>query len=62
MIHRGLLFSSGLLAGLVMLQTRSLFPETPFLPDWAAGCPLVDVVSLAGLACIILLLIRKALR
>lgn len=65
-IHRGLLFSSGLVAGeaimgilialLVMVQV-----DIPLLPKWASGGLLVDFVSLAALAGIIALMVKKAM-
>jgi putative OPT family oligopeptide transporter len=66
-IHRGLLFSSGLVAGeaimgiliaiLVMTQL-----DMPFLKGWAEGGLIVDFVSLFALACVIGLLLYKTLR
>lgn len=71
-IHRGLLFSSGLVAGeaimgilfaILLVMQLKYFPglELPLLGGWAAGVGLVDVVSLAGFFVIIVLLVRKAL-
>ncbi len=66
-IHRGLLFSSGLVAGeaimgiliavLVMAQL-----DMPLVKGWVDGGLLVDLVSLAALAIVIGMLVRKALR
>ncbi|MEE8408688.1 MAG: oligopeptide transporter, OPT family [Myxococcota bacterium] len=65
-IHRALLYGSGLVAGeaimgiliavLVMLQL-----DIPLLKDWSKGGLLVDVVSLAGLGVVLVMLIRKAM-
>jgi putative OPT family oligopeptide transporter len=66
-IHRGLLFSSGLVAGeaimgiliavLVMTQLKM-----PLLKSWVEGGLLVDLVSLGALAVVIGMLVRKSLR
>jgi putative OPT family oligopeptide transporter len=65
-IHRGLLFSSGLVAGeaimgivIAVLMLTNL--EMPFLRGWVSGSGWVDVVSLLGLLAVILMLMRKAL-
>ena len=65
-IHRGLLFSSGLVAGeaimgivIAVLMLTNL--KMPFLGDWAKSSGWVDVVSLLGLAAVIVMLMRKAL-
>jgi len=65
-IHRGLLFSSGLVAGeaimgiiIALLVIMNL--DIPFLKDWSTGGLLVDFVSLGGLLFVIWLLVRKAL-
>jgi putative OPT family oligopeptide transporter len=65
-IHRGLLFSSGLVAGeaimgiliavLVMMQVKM-----PLLERWAEGGLPVELISLLALAGIVGLLVRKAL-
>jgi putative OPT family oligopeptide transporter len=67
-IHRGLLFSSGLVAGeaimgiLIALLMMTQLPM-PLLKSWTekGGLP-VDAVSLAALAFVIGLLVRKCLR
>ncbi len=72
-IHRGLLFASGLvageailgilIAGLVIMQTRGWFPEMPLLPAaWTDAGLSVELVSLAALLGMMALLARKALR
>ncbi len=65
-IHRGLLFSSGLVAGeaimgivIAVLMLTSL--NMPFLANWVGGSGWVDVVSLLGLIAVIVMLMRKAL-
>jgi putative OPT family oligopeptide transporter len=65
-IHRGLLFSSGLVAGeaiagiaIAFLVVANL--DLPMLRGWLAGGAIVDVVSLLGLSAVIWLLVRKAL-
>ena len=65
-VHRGLLFSSGLVAGeaimgilIAVLIVASV--DVPLFPGWLKGGWWVDVVSLAGLFGIIVLLVRKAL-
>ena len=65
-IHRGLLFSSGLVAGEAIMGILIAFlivasVNMPLLPGWLEGGTLVDVVSLAGLFGIIVLLVRKAM-
>ncbi len=71
-IHRGLLFSSGLVAGeaimgilfaILLVMQLKYFPglELPLLGDWAGDSVLIDVVSLAGFFAVIMLLVRKAL-
>ncbi len=71
-IHRGLLFSSGLVAGeaimgilfaILLVMQLKYFPglQLPLLGDWAGGGPLADVVSLAGFFAVIVLLVRKSL-
>ncbi len=66
-IHRGLLFSSGLVAGeaimgiligcLMLLQL-----DIPFIKSWGEGSVLPDLVSLSALALMVLLLIRASLK
>ncbi len=65
-VHRGLLFSSGLVAGeaimgilIALMIVASL--DMPLFPGWLEGGWWVDLVSLAGLFGIIVLLVRKAL-
>ncbi len=65
-IHRGLLFSSGLVAGeaimgilIAVLMMTQL--EMPFLKGWLEGGLPVDLISLAGLAAVMALLVLKAL-
>ena len=65
-IHRGLLFSSGLVAGEAIMGILIAFlivasVNMPLLPGWLEGGTLVDVVSLVGLFGIIVLLVRKAM-
>ncbi len=66
-VHRGLLFSSGLVAGeaimgilIAMLVMTQI--EMPFLKGWADGGLIVDFVSLLALAGVIGLLMHKTLR
>lgn len=66
-IHRGLLFSSGLVAGeaimgilIAMLVMTQL--DMPLLKDWAEGGLIVDFVSLFALVCMIGLLMHKTLK
>jgi putative OPT family oligopeptide transporter len=66
-IHRGLLFSSGLVAGeaimgivIAVLVLTNL--KMPFLASWATGWGWVDLVSICGLLVVIGMLMRKALR
>jgi putative OPT family oligopeptide transporter len=66
-IHRGLLFSSGLVAGeaimgilIAVLVVTQL--EMPLLKSWVEGGLLVDLVSLAALAAVMGLLVLKSLR
>ncbi len=64
-IHRGLLFASGLVAGeaimgIVIAFLIVLGLQIPLLADWSSGSGLVDFVSLAGLFGVIWLLRRKA--
>jgi len=66
-IHRGLLFSSGLVAGeaimgilIALLVMAGL--TMPLLATWSQGELAVDLISLLALAAIIGLLIRKTLR
>jgi putative OPT family oligopeptide transporter len=67
-IHRGLLFSSGLVAGEalmgILVAVLLIFQlELPLLPEsWSDGGVLVDVISLAALFGVIVLLVRKAMR
>jgi putative OPT family oligopeptide transporter len=66
-IHRGLLFSSGLVAGEaimgILIGVLMLFQlEIPFLTDWPNSTGWADVVSLAALAGMVFLLIRVSLR
>lgn len=66
-IHRGLLFSSGLVAGeaimgiLVAMLVMTRF-KMPLLESWARGDLPVDLVSLLALAVVVGLLVRKTLR
>jgi putative OPT family oligopeptide transporter len=66
-IHRGLLFASGLVAGEAILGIAIAFlrvsgVEKPLLETWATkGGTALELVSLAGLALMIALLIAKAL-
>jgi hypothetical protein len=65
-IHRGLLFSSGLVAGeaimgILIACMIVLGISLPLFPGWLEGGWWVDVVSLAGLTGIVVLLVRKAL-
>jgi putative OPT family oligopeptide transporter len=66
-IHRGLLFCSGLVAGeaimgivIAILVLSDM--EIPLLGSWSSGGILVDVVSLLGLGVVVAMLMRKALR
>ena len=65
-IHRGLLFSSGIVAGeaimgiLIAVLIMVNLP-TPWLPDWQeSGLP-IELVSLAALAAVMGLLVWKSL-
>lgn len=65
-IHRGLLFSSGLVAGeaimgilIAVLVIVKL--DMPFLKTWSEGGLLLDVISLLGFAGIMWLLVKKAM-
>lgn len=67
-IHRGLLFSSGLVAGeaimgILIAGYVVLVTDQPVLQGWLDFSPsvVVDIVSLLALAAVIWLLIRKAL-
>jgi putative OPT family oligopeptide transporter len=64
-IHRGLLFASGLVAGEAIMGILIAFiivggVNIPFMQSWSSGSGWVDLVSLAGLFGVILLLRRKA--
>jgi uncharacterized oligopeptide transporter (OPT) family protein len=66
-VHRGLLFSSGLVAGeaimgivIAILIVAGL--NLPLLTGWLQTGWMVNVVSLLGFSGVILLLVRKALR
>lgn len=66
-IHRGLLFSSGLVAGEaimgILIGVLMLFQlDIPWLRDWPASTGLADLVSLAALAAVVVLLIRVSMR
>ncbi len=66
-IHRGLLFCSGLVAGeaimgIVIAVLVLSDMRIPMLRDWSSGRGLVDIVSLLGLGVVIAMLMRKALR
>ena len=66
-IHRGLLFSSGLvageaIAGIAVAGILVANLPVPFLPNWVGGGLIVDLVSLAGLGVVVWMLARKALR
>lgn len=66
-VHRGLLFSSGLVAGEAIMGILIAFlivasVKMPLMPGWLQGGLVVDLVSLAGLFGIIVLLVRKALK
>ena len=66
-IHRGLLFSSGLVAGEaimgILIALLMITPlEMPLLEDWPKGGLRVDLVSLAALAAVMGLLVLKSLR
>jgi putative OPT family oligopeptide transporter len=66
-VHRGLLFSSGLVAGeaIMGIVIAILFLtglKMPLLKSWTESTGWVDAVSLFGLFAVIILLIRKALR
>jgi putative OPT family oligopeptide transporter len=66
-IHRGLLFSSGLVAGeaimgiLVAMLVMTRF-KMPLLENWSKDGLPVDLVSLFALVVVIALLVRKTLR
>lgn len=66
-IHRGLLFSSGLVAGeaimgiLIAGLVIANLP-LPYFGEWARSAGLADLVSLAGLGVVLALLARRALR
>ena len=64
-IHRGLLFASGLVAGeaimgilIAVLVVMQL--DMPFLPNWVGGSGWVDVVSMAAFVGMMALLVKKA--
>jgi len=65
-IHRGLLFSSGLVAGeaimaIIIAVLVVLNLDMPLLPSsWTGGGMIVDLVSLLGLFGMIVLLVRRA--
>jgi putative OPT family oligopeptide transporter len=66
-VHRGLLFSSGLVAGEaimgILIALLMITPlEMPLLEDWPKGGLPVDLVSLAALAAVMGLLVLKSLR
>jgi len=66
-IHRGLLFSSGLVAGEaimgILIALLMITPlKMPLLENWPKGGLPVDLVSLAALAAVIGLLVLKSLR
>ncbi len=66
-IHRGLLFSSGLVAGeaIAGIAVAGLLVTNlnlPIFADWLQGGLIVDIVSLAGLGVVVWMLMRKALR
>jgi putative OPT family oligopeptide transporter len=66
-IHRGLLFSSGLVAGEaimgILVAIVLMFQvDLPLMAQWSEGGLPVDLVSLAGLLTVIALLVRKAMR
>jgi len=66
-IHRGLLFSSGLVAGEaimgILIALLMMTPlEMPLLEQWPKGGLPVDLVSLAALAAVMGLLVLKSLR
>jgi putative OPT family oligopeptide transporter len=65
-IHRGLLYSSGLVAGeaimgIVIAGLVVANLPLPWLAGWQGGGAVVDLVSLAGLGLVMALLARKAL-
>ncbi len=62
-IHRGLLFSSGIVAGEAIMGILTALVllaqvDIPLLKEWSASSGWVDVVSLVALASMVLLLIR----
>jgi putative OPT family oligopeptide transporter len=66
-VHRGLLFCSGLVAGeaimgIVIAVLVLVNLPIPLLSDWVNGHGLVDIVSLLGLLVVIVMLMRKSLR
>ena len=66
-IHRGLLFCSGLVAGeaimgIVIAVLVLSDMKIPMLGEWSSGRGLIDIVSLLGLGIVIAMLMRKALR
>jgi hypothetical protein len=66
-IQRGLLFSSGLVAGEaimgILIALLMMTPlEMPLLENWPKGGLPVDLVSLAALAAVMGLLVLKSLR
>jgi putative OPT family oligopeptide transporter len=65
-INKGLLFSSGLVAGEALMGIIIAFfvlggLDMPLLESWSQGGVLLDIVSLAGLGFVMWLLVRKAL-
>jgi hypothetical protein len=65
-INKGLLFSSGLVAGEALMGIIIAFfvlggLDMPLLESWSQGGALLDIVSLAGLGFVMWLLVRKAL-
>lgn len=65
-VHRGLLFCSGLVAGeaimgIVIAVLVLVNLPIPLLSNWVNGHGLVDIVSLLGLLVVIVMLMRKSL-
>ena len=65
-IHRGLLFGSGLVAGEAIMAIGiavMMVAEVPMplMGSWAAGGTMVDIVSMLGFLGIMALLVKKAL-
>jgi cytochrome c biogenesis protein CcdA len=64
-VHRGLLFSSGIVAGeaimgiVIAVLIAILHVNVPFMKSWAARGAIVDVVSLAAFFGVMALLYRK---